>query len=154
MIQVRAAPVRAFSRDFELSDGSAGIGEARLAMLPSRAVIKLRGAEYSVDRIGLLRPEFELRRGGATVNRLVPSGFMRYRVEGLDRTVFMRAAGPFWRHYVLEHGDRGLATLRPERLFGRAALVDFEESIPEAAAAFLLITSILLWRRRARRARS
>ena len=154
MPELRAVPARTFSRDFQIYDGTEQVGQARVSALPSRGTLTLRGVDYTGDGAGLLRRAFELRRAGGTLYRLVPSGLVRHRVDGLDRTAFLKAAGPLWRHFRLQHGDRTLGTIRPKRLLGRAAIIDFDEELPETAAAFLLITSILMWRRRARRARS
>ena len=113
------------------------------------AEMSLGGELYSLERDGVLRGGFFLRRGGDVVARAVkPSAFRsRFEVEhagehySVERTGFLRS------RFVVRQGPVDVGCLARRGWAAHSCDIDLPQEWPEALRIFVFWLALVLWKR-------
>jgi hypothetical protein len=144
-----ATPVRWFSWDFVITEGTQTIAAIDVSWWREAGELAVQGRSYRVYRERLMSGAFILASAGSVLARAEkPSAFRRaFIIEHAGRRYTLRARSPFQRAFELLDGSRLVGAISPEGIFTRRARVDLPEDLPLAMRVFILWLAVVLWRR-------
>jgi hypothetical protein len=146
-----AVPKSWFSWDFTVMDGTRLVGDIDMSCWREKGVITVEGADYRVNREGLMSGDFVLASDDKVVARATkPSAFRRtFMVEHGGQQYTLRAQSALRRAFELLDGDTIVGTLSPRGLFTRRAAIDLPETMPLSLRVFIIWLAVIIWKREA-----
>ena len=138
-----------FSREFEVHDGIAPVGEFSLSRVGDHSELRVGLDLYEARRIGWINPGFVLKHRDLEVARANPAGVFRqaHEIRTARFAVTLRPRGFFRSDYGLFDGETELGWIRRVGFWRSTVEASFAPQIDPPIQIWLLWIATILWRR-------
>jgi hypothetical protein len=140
-----------FSRDFEVRDGIAPVGEFSLSRVGDHTELRVGLDLYEARRFGWIKSRFVLKRYDREIAHANPASVFRqaYEVHTGRFTVILKTRGFLRSDYGLFDGDSEIGWIARKGFWRSTVQASFSPSVDRPIQIWLLWIVTVLWRRAA-----
>ena len=142
-------PLRWYSWDFDLLEGSRRLAHLDLSAWGEKGVLSVDGINHRVYREGVMSGDFVMTRDGLELARATkPSAFRSTFIVAWNGREYTLKRKSMWRRaFVLLDGETELGSVAKTSLWTRDAAIDLPATWPLPIRVFVIWLALIMWKR-------